>query len=384
MNNNRALACDIAANGRVLKSGKSPSEVSPRVVPLLFFDPLCPRPYSEASLREAGLAGTEASTVRIAEALDALVAQHNRTQAEGRYRSAGAIAHLRHVVVLRDPRALPVAAGLFPGARLTLWVHDRIEPGSSRARWFARAAGALRRLEPDIVCVSDYQRERVAATLARLPGCERLTVRRIYNPVDDAIVPDGTPVDPRKLVFLSSPNKGLRFALDAFRALRRRMPDLRLCVANPGYKSFATSGIAGVEWLGSLPHARVLAEARAALCTFSPNFVIPETFGLVFAESHAVGTPVLTHDCGAAAEVLGDSRELLPVTLAQRAYEAPLHRLEPRWRSAAARLADRLGLFDRYIERIGSWRAGARPQVGPDPRFRLSVVAGEWRRLLAA
>jgi glycosyltransferase involved in cell wall biosynthesis len=384
MNNSRALPCDIAANGRVVRSGKSPGKCRARVVPLLFFDPLCPRPYSDASLRDSGLAGTEASTVRIAGALDAWVAQHNRTQPEGRYRPPQPIAAVRQVVVLRDPRALETAARLWPGARLTLWVHDRIEPGSSRGRWFARAAPMLRRLAPEVVCVSDYQRQRVGATLARLPGCERLTLRRIYNPVDDGIVPDGTPVDPGKLVFLSSPNKGLRFALDAFLALRRRMPDLRLCVANPGYKSFAAGAIAGVEWLGSLPHARVLAEARAALCTFSPNFVIPETFGLVFAESHAVGTPVLTHDCGAAAEVLGDARELLAVTTAQRAYEAPLHRLAPRWRGPAARLADRLGLFDRYLERIASWRAGGRPQVGPDPRFRLSVVAGEWRRLLAA
>ena len=354
------------------------------MVPLLFFDPLCPRPYSAASLREAGLAGTEASTVRIAEALDAWVAQHNRTQAEGRYRAPSAVAHVRHVVVLRDPRALNAAARLFPGARLTLWVHDRIEPGSSRGRWFERAAADLRRLQPDIVCVSDYQRERVAATVARLPGCERLEVRRIYNPVDDALVPDGTPFDPGKLVFFSSPNKGLAFALDAFRALRRRMPDLRLCVGNPGYKSFGAAALPGVAWLGSLPHARVLAEVRGALCTFSPNFVIPETFGLVFAESHAVGTPVLTHDCGAAREVLGDEQQLLPVGFAQRAYEAPLHRLEPRWRRVPARLADALGLFDRYIERIGRWRGGERPQVGPDPRFRLSVIAGEWRTLLDA
>lgn len=352
--------------------------------PLLFFDPLCPRPYSEASLREGGLAGTEASTVRIAEALDAWVAQHNRSQTEGRYRVPDALANVREVVVLRDPRALEAAARLFPGARLTLWVHDRIEPGSSRGRWFAHAAGALRRLQPGIVCVSDYQREHVAATVVRLPGCERLLVRRIYNPVDDAVVPDGTPVDPAKLVFLSSPNKGLRFALDVFRALRRRMPELRLCVANPGYKSFAVAALPGVEWLGSLPHARVLAETRAALCAFSPNFVIPETFGLVFAESHAVGTPVLTHDCGAAAEVVADPRQLLPVTLALRAYEAPLHRLAPRWRSGPARLADGLGLFDRYAERILSWRAGARPQVGPDQRFRLSAVLREWRSLFAS
>ena len=112
--------------------------------------------------------------------------------------------------------------------------------------------------------------------------------------------------------------------------------------------------------------------------------MIPETFGLVFAESHAVGTPVLTHDCGAAREVLADPGQLLPVTWALRAYEAPLHRLEPRWRAGPARLADHLGLFDRYIERIRLWHDGGRPQVGPDPRFRLSAIAAEWRSHLAA
>ena len=353
------------------------------MIPVLFFDPLCPRPYDEATLRGAGLAGTEASTVRIAAALDAWVSQHNRTETAGRYRAPASFADVKQVIVLRDPRALGTVARLYPGARLYLWVHDRIEPGSSRARWFAAAAPDLRRLQPDIICVSEYQRATVAATVARIPGCERLAVRRIYNPVDDAIVPDGTPVDASKLVFFSSPNKGLRFTLDAFRALRRRMPELRLCVGNPGYKDFAAGGIAGVEWLGSLPHAQVLAQARSALCTFSGNFVIPETFGLVFAESRAVGTPVLTADCGAAGEVLDDPCQVLPVSWAQRAYEAPLRRLAPHWRAGPARLADALGLFDRYIERIESWRRGERPQVGPDPRFRLSVIAGEWRALLA-
>ena len=31
-------------------------------------------------------------------------------------------------------------------------------------------------------------------------------------------MPDGSPVDERKLVFFSAPNKGLKFTLDAFRA----------------------------------------------------------------------------------------------------------------------------------------------------------------------
>ena len=185
--------------------------------------------------------------------------------------------------------------------------------------------------------MSEYQRARVAATVARLPGCERLAVRRIYNPVDDGIVPDGASVDPAKLVFFSSPNKGLRFTLDAFRALRRRMPELRLCVGNPGYKSFAAREIDGVEWLGSLPHARVLTEARSALCTFSANFVIPETFGLVFAESCAVGTPVLTMIAGRRAKC-----SMIRVRCCRSAgrnvpYEAPLRRLAPHWRAGPAR-----------------------------------------------
>jgi glycosyltransferase involved in cell wall biosynthesis len=122
---------------------------------------------------------------------------------------------------------------------------------------------------------------------------------------------------------------------------------------------------------------------RGALCTFFPNFVIPETFGLVFAESHALGTPVLTLDCGAALEVLGDPQEVLPLKRAYRLYEAAAGRLPGRWRAAPARLAAAAGLFDAYIERIRAWRSGRRPHAVPDPRFRLSTVTAQWRALLA-
>jgi len=353
------------------------------MVPVLFFDPLCVAPYGAQTLHEQGLGGSEATTVRVAEALDAFVAQHNRTRAEGRYLPPAALADVEDVIVLRDPRALARVSQLFPRARTHLWVHDRIEPGSSRSRWFKAAAPDLERLQPDVICVSEYQRELVAATLRGINGCQRLRVRRIYNPVDDRLVPDGSPVDPTKLVFFSSPNKGLLFTLDAFRALRRSIPDLRLCVANPGYRQYPQARLVGVEWLGSLPHARIIAEARTALCTFSANFVIPETFGLVFAESRAVGTPVLTHDCGAAREVLEDPRQVLPVTVAERLYEAVLHGVALRWRAPAARVAAHFGLFDGYIERIRAWRNGGRPSVGPDARFRLSTIVGEWRALLS-
>ena len=352
--------------------------------PVLFYDPVCQQPYDTRTLRSSAMGGTEATVTRVADALGALVMQHNRTENWERYLAPQRLAGIRSVIVNRDSRALPWVRERFPGARVYLWLHDQLNPGSTRARRLAGTAPLLRELAVTAVCVSDTQRRGVEATLRDSALAAAVRSLTIYNPVDEQLVPDGTPVDERKLIFFSSPNKGLNFTLDAFSVLRRRMPDLRLLVGNPGYKSFRSARRAGVEFLGPQPQARIHAEVRSALCTFFPNFVIPETFGLVFAESRAVGTPVLTHDCGAAREVLGEAGELLPVTWAQRAYEAPLHRLEPRWRAVPARLADDLGLFDRYIERISCWRDGERPRVGPDPRFRLSVIAAEWRSQLGA
>jgi hypothetical protein len=101
------------------------------------------------------------------------------------------------------------------------------------------------------------------------------------------------------------------------------------------------------------------------------------------AESKALGTPVLTHYCGAAAEVIGDPQQLLPVTFTQRCYEDLLHQVPSRWRQGPARLAAYGGLFDCYVDRIRAWRSGARPTTAPDPRFRLSTVVQQWRALLS-
>jgi len=349
----------------------------------LFFDPVCQQPYDTGTLRRQAMGGTEATVVRVADALEALVVQHNRVEAFGRYRPPEKMPGVTHVVINRDSRALPAVRALYPNARLYLWLHDQLRPGSKRAGWLASTAGLLRELDVTIVCVSNSQRRGVEAALRTMSLEDVVRAHTIYNPIDDTLAPDGSPVDERKLVFFSSPNKGLKYTLDAFRTLRRRMPDLRLVVGNPGYKIRKSVRIDGVEYLGPQPQARMHSEVRTALCTFFPNFVIPETFGLVLAESNAVGTPVLTHDCGAAAEVLGDPSQILPVTGAQRAYEALLSPVSPRWRGGPARLAGSLGLFDAYVERIRLWRSGGRPRVTPDPRFRLTAVAQEWRALLA-
>ncbi|HEV7136273.1 MAG TPA: glycosyltransferase [Steroidobacteraceae bacterium] len=351
---------------------------------ILFFDPACEQPYDTETLRCRAMGGTEATVVRVADALGALVAQHNRTAASGRYLPPRRDPAVGQVIVNRDSRALPVVRELYPNARIHLWLHDRVRPRSKRARRMAADAAILRELAVGVICVSDTQRHAVEEALRWMGVEDRVSACTIYNPVDDGLRPDGSPIDERKLVFLSSPNKGLKFTLDAFRAVRRSLPDMRLIVGNPGYKASAGARIAGVEFLGPQPQQRIHAEVRTALCTFFPNFVIPETFGLVLAESKALGTPVLTHDCGAALEVLGDPAQVLPVTAAKRAYERLLGACPTGWRRGPARLAAQLGLFDAYIERIRSWRAGARPVTGPDPRFCLSTVAQRWREMLLA
>ncbi len=348
---------------------------------ILFLDPVCQRPYDTRTLAAEASGGTEASLTRVADALDAYVMQHNRATAWGRYLPVQPLTGIAHVVINRDSRALPMVRQMFPTARVYLWLHDQLNPGSRRARWLSGTAAELRQCRATAVCVSDSQRRGVAATL-RAAGLAGLPAVTIYNPIDEALAPDDTPLDASKLVFFSSPNKGLDFSLDAFAALRTAMPDLRLLVGNPGYKAGRCATRPGVEFLGALPQGAMHRQVRGALCTFFPNFVIPETFGLVFAESHALGTPVLTVDCGAALEVLGNRDEVLPLKRSYRLYEHVVGALPPGLRRLPARCAARAGLFEDFTERIRSWRAGARPRVGADPRFRLESVAACWRALL--
>ena len=101
----------------------------------LFFDPACQQPYDTRTLRQQAMGGTEASVVRVADALEALVVQHNRTEVYGRYRPPERNADVTNVVINRDSRALPTVRELYPNARVYLWLHDQLNPGSKRAGW---------------------------------------------------------------------------------------------------------------------------------------------------------------------------------------------------------------------------------------------------------
>src|SRR5271170_311348 len=135
---------------------------------ILFFDPVCQQPYDTRTLTDKATGGTESSVTRIADALEAYVMQQAREAAWGRYLPVQPLPGISHVVLVRDSRALARVQQLFPGARVYLWLHDQLNPGSKRARRLAATAGLLRELAVTAVCVSDSQRRGVEATLRRI------------------------------------------------------------------------------------------------------------------------------------------------------------------------------------------------------------------------
>jgi hypothetical protein len=280
------------------------------IMAVVFVDPVCPTPYSLETLRTQPMGGTEATLVRIAERLDATVAQRGRTHADGRYVPYASVTSATHLVVLRDPAALVEWHAKLPQARTYLWLHDLLPIGSPQAQALRQHAAALASMNATVVAVSEFHRDQVLAVLRRVGAS--LRVRRIYNPIADDLQLCAGAIDPFKLIFASQPKQGLEVTLLALAHVHRLDPRYRLCVANPGYRQLTRRSQPGVEWLGELPHARVLGEIATALCVFYPNFHYPETFGLVCTESNALGTPVLAHPIGAV-EVLANTQPLLPI-----------------------------------------------------------------------
>jgi glycosyltransferase involved in cell wall biosynthesis len=329
---------------------------------LLIVDGTCPKPYDPGTFAAEGMGGTEATVIRIAEGLAAtglfnvLVEQHNRSVMysnlegfENNYRRACYVPpetadRADYVISLRYPPLLALMQKRFPNARHYLWNHDLLIPD------YAQQMVELSNYTA--VAVSNYHKTQMQTVLAPQGYTGQFPVKVVYNPIADDLVPDETPIDRNKLVWTSSPHKGLDYALAIFRNLRNFNPDFRLHIANPGYLPSSDTQDDGVVSLGSLRHSDVIKEVRNSLCLFYPNASFPETFGIVLAESNAVGVPVLTHPIGAATEVLYHPSETLDCRNPKS-----------------------------VIDRVMAWHSGNRPKVKANPKFRLSAVIQSWKRL---
>lgn len=331
------------------------------MAPILFIDFRCPFPYDLQTLQKQGLGGTEASVVRVAEKLSekipVVVAQHNRQQITrtslvtySPLLASYQTAKWHAVVVIRLPFVALDLRPIFKDIPMWVWMHDFI---NLQHLQFTKALA-----DNDIgyVAVSDFHKQQLEDMSRWDPLLPKLPkIRRIYNPIDDRLLPDDTSVDPNRLVFISAPDKGLRHTLEGFKVLRERNPLFELWITNPSYSRIPEipKDQMNVKYLGSLTHAENMRILRGALCLFALNYVYPETFGLVLAEANAVGTPVVTHPMGAAPEVLSDDRQLLNT-----------HDLQA------------------VADCVMRWHAGDRLKVTGKESFRLSTVVQEWENLL--
>ena len=346
---------------------------------MVIVDSVAPMAYSSRTLREQPLGGTEATVVRVAEYMDAIVLQHNRTENEGRYHSASSHVDPSHLVVLRDAAVALRMAQRYPRAKKMLWLHDLAGPGTDRGKKLLAHAPQLAAAGINLVCVSEFHAADVRKNFLSLAEGLRPNVIRIYNPVDVSGTNDAKiAYDPNKLVFFSSPHKGLDYALHVFSYLHSRKSDLRLYIANPGYLPSVTKQWPGVVNLGAVPHHVIMEHVRSALCTFYPNYVYPETFGLALAESNALGTPVLTHDIGAAQEVLHGAGQFIQIPSVRGMADSVFWRW-PALRKMGEVSLGMLGFSKAYEARIRSWQQGNRPVVLGRTGFSIESVASAWR-----
>ncbi len=307
------------------------------------------------------MGGTEATVVRVAEALaetgryEVIVAQHCRKElgkGKAAYIPLDAVDQIgkdpHAVVALRSLKLIPFVRKNWTDSKKFLWCHD------FGHRDLIEDYPVLRGTGVKVLGVSrTHKTWMVDIFLNQIGDPTGVTVDHVYNPIADALSQDETPVDRNKLVFFSSPHKGLDRTLEVFALLKKQVPEFTLYVANPGYyPDRDIKGQEGVVNLGPLPHAEILKHVRGALCVFHLNRVFPETFGLVYAEANAVGTPCLTEPRGAAYEVLGSKQQLLNVQDTEE-----------------------------VVKRVLEWRAGSRPAVKANPEFRMSAVLKKWESL---
>ncbi len=140
----------------------------------------------------------------------------------------------------------------------------------------------------------------------------KISIKTCYNPIPVELA-NYAPQhrDINKLLFLSAPNKGLDQVLKTFQQINRQLKDLQLYIANPGYRDNRLEELAHVHYLGALPAEQVKQHLATSLCVFYPQNSFAETFGLIYAEANALGTPVMAHDIGAAREILHPNNVLI-------------------------------------------------------------------------
>ena len=321
-------------------------------VDVLFADASCPAPYGPTDAQTRGLGGTEAAVIRLAEGFanaGKCVACYQHGLTEPRVDNGVMLLPGRGIETC-EPRAVIHVRRLvedflkfFPNAKHVLWLHEVV---FDEEREYVQA---IKRLRLNVVCVSDWHTEQACEFYG-----DNYPISRIYNPVPDEFY-ERTRVtaDPHKLIWMSSPHKGLETALDLFAKLRTTSGQpFAFHVYNPGYLAIPGLDEPGVVFHGATPFPQVMNEIGDALCVFHPSLWF-ETFCLVAAEVHCLGSPVAGYARAALTETAQNGQFLK----------------EPE---------DENGILTNVLE----WSKNGRPNVNGNRAFKLSTVLPQWISLL--
>lgn len=254
--------------------------------------------FTGADFRGAGIGGTEACVVLLAEEAASrgarvIVANNVRGATRERgveYQPLRAPSAANSDIVVLWKRWSEIAVN-HRGRRIFLWTDVHMpEPASlRRAREWADISFTLSR----------FQLEHLAAVTGR---------ERLFSLDAAPIAVDDYAGDPEKkerlLLYCSVPDRGLYYLKDLFPRIRRRVPEARLAItsdfslwgAEPAKASFERffQGHQGVDYIGHVSRQELVAlQRRARVMAYPCSF--PEGFCLAAAECCAAGAvPVTT------------------------------------------------------------------------------------------
>jgi glycosyltransferase involved in cell wall biosynthesis len=292
---------------------------------ILFADTSHPKPYDFDDLSAHAMGGTESSLLRTAKILQnnghqVTVCQQNLSDAKQQNqinfigpKQLTTINTPDHVVILRKFPQISLFQKHFPSAKFYLWIH-------TYKNWeYVLKRGVRQAKDWQLITNSKTHTEHCEQRLngglmGRIYNLFKkpISIKTCYNPIPAELAnyPKQTR-DLNKLLFLSAPNKGLAQVLKTFQQINRHLKDLQLYIANPGYRKDQPKAIPNVHYLGALPAEQVKHHIATSLCVFYPQNSFAETFGLIYAEANALGTPVMAHDIGAAREILHPNNVLI-------------------------------------------------------------------------
>ncbi len=334
-------------------------------------------PFHNGTLEQRPLGGIETGIIRLAQELksageEVLVATalSNPPLSEPLYVPLSSVGEIRDVdvlIVVRDwqPLLAPIAA-----KRRLFWTGDSYDQPQTRGIGDPRVVERCHAL----LTVSDWQADRMSAS----SGFPRARCWTIRNGVHRPYFGGSELRNPRRLIYSSTPYRGLEFLPAIFPLVRQHVPEAELHIFSD-FAVYAGAGdypepivqrfrqvrdlmsrIPGCHFHGNVIQQQLAREFMRSAVLCYPN-TFEETSCITVLEAQSAGCPAVTTKLGALPETVGDAGILIDPPVNSPKYKEDFARAcialltnDQLWRQAsenALRKRDQLG-WDSVARRL--------------------------------